>query len=172
MNEDHVAQIQKRIEELPQDVQSAIASADFDQKIQKIGQKHSLHIDQVEKLGDEIMLVMLGFMNSDNFISNITTQVNVTPTQAAAIAADVNSEILFAIRESLKKANEEALQHTKLEHRQTSQPTTPIAPLPHPADMTLIQKTVTVMPPITPPVSAPQKPSSYKADPYREPPLP
>lgn len=172
MNEDLVAQIQKRIEELPQDVQAAIASADFDQKIQKIGQKHSLHIDQVEKLGDEIMLVMLGFMNPDDFTSNITTQVHVTPAQAAAIAADVNNEILLAIRESLKKVSGEVLQHTKLERAQTFQPTASIAPPLHPTDMTLTQKTVTVLPPASPLASTPQKPSSYKADPYREPPLP
>lgn len=186
MNEDFLSQVQRRMAELPADVQAAIASAEFEKKVQAIGQRQGLHIDQMEKLGDEIMLVMLGFMSTENFTSNIASEVGVDAEKAARITADVNAEILLPIRESLKtiasKPTEENAVAAPAPTTTPVAPTTstpvnpiskPAAPVPHPAEMMLSQKTITVPPPTaTAPVPPPQKPTTYKADPYREPPIP
>jgi hypothetical protein len=181
MNEDLVAQIQQRIGELPPDVQAAIASSDFDKKVQAVGQRHGLHIDQMEKLGDEVMLVMLGFMSAESFTSNIVAEVGVDAEKAGRIAADINAEILLPIRESLKtmptSPAPSAAAPVTTPAPAPSAPATPVAkpatPAPHPAEMMLSQKTVTVPPPVAnTPAPPPQKPTNYKADPYREPPVP
>lgn len=188
MNEDLVQQIQQRIAELPADVQAAIASSDFDKKLQAIGQRHGLHLDQMQKLGDEVMLVMIGLMSADNFAANIAGEVGIDAEKAGRIATDVNAEIFIAIRESLKtiaaspaqgaptpanpvaptQSTPPAAPATPITATPPTQATTPV----HPAEMMLSQKTVTVPPPANTPAPLPQKPTNYKADPYREPPTP
>ncbi len=165
-------QIQKRIGELPEDVQAAIASADFEKKIHAIGTKHQLHIDQLERLGDETMLVMLAFTRTEDFAANIAEHVGVTAEQAGSIVSEINNEILSPIRESLKKFSAQVgsvpATPPPAAPAATPKPQVPLAP--HPHDLMLIEKTVTT--PAAPTKTAappPPKPENYKADPYREP---
>lgn len=173
--------ITERLAELPDDVREAILSSEFEKKIQAIGTRHQLHIDQVGKLGDETMLVMLGFTQTVDFVANIAEHIGVSREQASALATDVNNDILSTIRESLKKFSERQPPATQaVSQAPTPPPTSPTpapkpqVPLaPHPHDLMLVEKTVTTPPapaPTAPP--APQKPTGYKADPYREPPEP
>ena len=178
--------ITERLAELPDDVREAILSSEFEKKVQAIGARHQLHIDQVGKLGDETMLVMLGFTNTADFVGNVAEHVGVSREQASTVATDINNDILGAIRESLKKFSEQpappasstppavASVSVTPATPPTTTPKPPMPLAPHPHDLMLTEKTVTA--PATPLASgeattpAPQKPVGYKADPYREPP--
>ena len=186
MEEDILNKIKLRLAELPPDVQQAVQSADLGARIQKIGTKHHLHIDQMGNLQDEVYLVMLGFEDPDAFSQNLATNLHIPIEQAAQIAADVSAEAFLPIRESMqvfaeKQEMAEVAVDQKLPPPKTPPPQTlpPPAPAATPqkpslsaADMMLSQKTVSMSGPnqtaITP-AAAPTRGESYKVDPYREP---
>lgn len=168
-------QIQKRMAELPPDIQAAIQSADLGAKLHAIGTKHKLHIDQVGELEDEVLLAMLGFSPIEALPKKFEQGLKLPEAEAQALGNDVGTEIFGPIRESMKKFTESrnapsVTPDTKpaavvLETPATPAKATPVAPV-TPADVMLSEKTVSVPP------SAPvaEKPV-YKTDPYREPPL-
>ena len=102
MENDMQQKIEQRLAELPEDVQAAIASSDFDEKVRTIGQAQGLHIDQMEALSDEVMLAMLGFVGMDDLAKGVEQQVRLDPAKAQAITDAVNKEIFLPIRESMK----------------------------------------------------------------------
>ena len=188
-------QLEGRLAELPEDVRLAILSSSFEKKIQTVGAKYSLHIDQTEVLRDETMLVMLGFADPSTFAADIEKQVRVSADQAQKIAAEVTEQLFLPIRESMKKFMEERAEHVEAEAAasviQTVTPPAPPKPSPvpapvaaslppapatpkppavTPADLALSQKTVNVPLSTSSGQAKPQKPPPYKADPYREPP--
>ena len=193
MDQDLTKKIKDRLEELPEDTRKAVQSADVDKKIQEIGAKNALHLDQIGNLGDETYMVMLGFTDPAEFAENIAKELNVPKEKAEAIAKDIGTALFIPIRESMQQFMEErALHEAILEEGKApavqTLPTAPIAitkPLippvpvtkptqPHPADLMLTQKTVTVAPaaptnPTSPEASKGAAPQPYKADPYREP---
>jgi hypothetical protein len=183
MADDTKDQIEQRIEELPQDVRDAALSAQLGEHLREIGQKHNLHIDQIGKLEDEAMLVMLGFFDPAQFNKQLEEQLAVTPENASAIAADVNSAVFAPIRESLmhfldmKRSSTTTSTPTASPTQSSpSAPTTYIAPpTPNPAlppmpaaEQLLTEKTAVIAPTPVAPKEIPAKPI-YKTDPYREP---
>lgn len=179
-------QIEGRINELPTDIQNAIFAVDFNDKIQAIGNAASLHLDQIQELGDNTMLVMLGFMTEQEFKNELRQLLQSNPEAVQKIESEINSQIFLSIRDSMKKFAEgqaapgQAPQTPPALPRMPAVAPTPLpvvqtmpAPAPkvdmHPADVMLTEKTVT--PPASPQATqgtAP-KPQDYKADPYREP---
>lgn len=96
------AQVQQRLKELPEEIRMAVLSADLDRKIQSIGQKHKLHIDQIGNLEDETLLVMLGFSDPVEFMDQLVERLSVTPVEASLISADVVHDVFMPIRESMR----------------------------------------------------------------------
>lgn len=173
MAEDTQAQIEARLAELPEDVREAVLSAQLGERLGAIGQKHSLHIDQVGKLEDETMLVMLGFFDPDQFNKQLEEQLSLSPADAAAIAQEVNTSVFMPIRESLKRFTEAkaAIPTPPSVPKEAQLPQVQTAPSPSVAPAPV---------PVTPP--APSMPAVehmltektvvkpiYKVDPYREP---
>ena len=156
MDTSALAQIQQRLAELPADVQSAVQAADLDQKVQAIGARHQLHIDQVGELGDETLLAMLGFSPLESFGRRLSSTLKLSPEAGEKLAQDVSTEIFGSIRESMKRFVE----------ARTAQPAAtppPASKVPektdlHKADVILTEKTL----------SLPKEKPIYKADPYRE----
>jgi hypothetical protein len=93
----------KKYSALPEDVKKAIESSDVSQKIQDIGRKYSLHMDQIGALDDEIGAVMTGAIHPDEFVDTIEEKLNIDTDKAISITTDVNLDIFQAIRESLMK---------------------------------------------------------------------
>jgi hypothetical protein len=102
MDIDLERQIQQRLAELPADVQTAIRSSDQGPKLQTIGKKYNLHVDQIGKLEDETLLVMLGFADPGEFSEHLIKELSVAPQEAVAIATDVSNEIFMPIRASMQ----------------------------------------------------------------------
>ncbi|MBC7837009.1 hypothetical protein H7X87_04535 [Acetobacteraceae bacterium] len=175
-------QIEARIAELPKDVHDAVLSANLGNQLQIIGTRHQLHIDQVGALEDEVMLVMLGFVEAGTFVEQLQNQLHIPQEKARELAADVSDEVFMPIRESMKQFIENrgisAIQTQTNTAREEPAAIPPPQKPPeatssaemHPADVVLTQKTVSV-----PPSPIPQKPiegptsNIYKTDPYREP---
>lgn len=178
--------VQDRIAELPEDIQEAILSSEFEKTIQQIGSKHGLHIDQMGALGDETMLVMLGFTKADDFAKNVASATHVPIGDAEKLMEEVGSEVFLPIRESMKAFAEKQKQvaeeteevpgeaaTTPAPATIAATPPTPVPPKPsageslpmkpelHAAEVMLRQTTVSV-PPAQPPVAP--KPTPAEAD--------
>ncbi len=156
MDENLQKTLQQRMAELPPEIQAAIQSVDFSKKLQTIGQKYLLHIDQMGTLENEVLLVMLGFVNPDEFVGNVVSEIRVPLATANLLATDVSQELFLPIRESMKKFL-------------LTQNRTPIQP--SATSAALQQTTITPaasMPPVQSSPSAAQT-KQYTTDPYHEP---
>ena len=88
---------------LPEEIKAVISAEDVTDKITAIGDKHNLLLDKQGVLVDEISLVMFGLTHPDKFVESIKNRLEISQSEAEAIATDVNNEILLEIREELKK---------------------------------------------------------------------
>jgi hypothetical protein len=94
--------IEAKMKSLPDDLQEAMTSFDTANKVEEIGKKYSLHIDQIGALGDVTSYVMLGLVPGRNFVSVLMKKAEMDEKTASLIAKDVNTEIFDGIRESLR----------------------------------------------------------------------
>lgn len=117
-------QLIESYKKLPEDVKEAMFAVESADKIQTIGKKHKLHIDQVGELGTQTGLVMLGVLPPKDFVKAITDKLNVNQDLARLIAADINTEIFTPIRESLKKIHHLDFSGEVKTPEQSPQPTT------------------------------------------------
>lgn len=109
MDQDLQQQVQKRLAELPADVQAAIRSAEVATKIQEIGKRNNLHIDQVGKLEDEVYIIMLGFADPQGFMEDLADVLGLAPEAAAKLATEITNEIFMPIRASMQAWTEEQI---------------------------------------------------------------
>ncbi|MDE1875015.1 MAG: hypothetical protein KGH68_03050 [Patescibacteria group bacterium] len=150
----------KKYDRLPADVRSAIESNDVASRLEKIGEKHGLHIDQIGTLEQTVGSVMMGDIHPDDFVGEISDTLDLSDEDAVALATDVNTEIFLPVRESLIKVHSDRPDDTP--------------PVQTPGlVMEKLSGTVSVPPQtVTVPSAQPQqdaKPKTYAADPYREP---
>lgn len=100
-------QINKRFEELPDDIREAITSVETSDELQNISNKHGLMLDQTTELMDETGLRLLGLTPSNKFIYNLEKRLKITNEKATDIAEDISSIVFQKIKESLQETQEE-----------------------------------------------------------------
>lgn len=88
---------------LPLDVREVIASVEYMDKVQAIGKKYKLMIDKTGTLSEETGFVLMGLTPSKDFAKNIRERLEVSEDVAVNIVKEINEQIFFAVRESLKK---------------------------------------------------------------------
>ena len=98
--------IEAKMKSLPDDLQEAMTSFDTANKVQEIGKKHELHIDQVGALGDVTSYVMLGLVPGKNFVPTLMKKAEIDEKTATEIGKEINAEIFDGIRESIRKIEE------------------------------------------------------------------
>jgi hypothetical protein len=97
-------QLTEKYNTLPQDVRDAIFNVDLEKQITDIGEKYSLHIDQIGELMEAVQFVMLGILPSKDFIRNLYDRLEIqNKEKVRAIARDVNELVFAKIKESLKQ---------------------------------------------------------------------
>ncbi len=106
--------IKDHLMKLPKEVQDMIANSSWDQKIQEIGKKHNLRIDQIGILGNETMFVLLGMTHPDQYTHEIQTRLNVIASKAAEISNDATELIFKNIREKLMGIYSRASEETEI----------------------------------------------------------
>lgn len=93
----------ERYDALPEELQDAMYSIDTKAAVQEIAAAERLHIDQTGALNYLIALVMLGFIDTDEFAGEVERELKVDKQKADAITKRVNEKIFLPIRELLKK---------------------------------------------------------------------
>lgn len=173
-------QLQEKFLSLPKPIQDAIISADVDKQLRALSEIHKLHLDQWQKLENEVMLTLLGFQTADMLGESIKKEVGVPDEIANALAEDIAKTIFQPIREELEREldNPEVPQNVSdaapnpptAESNKHSMPQKLLASSSTPPAPPQFEKAVRV-----PASSAytPQAPShereSIEGDPYREP---
>ena len=95
--------LQARFLQLPKALQNAITSADVEKKLRGLSETHKLHLDQWQKLENEVMLALLGFQRVENLETNIKNEVGIADEEAKALAVDIADTIFEPIREELER---------------------------------------------------------------------
>jgi hypothetical protein len=87
---------------LPPELQKAVMANDLRQKLVVLTQKYRLHIDKAGVLENEVVLVLMGLENPDEFVNNARRELGLSPEDARGLARDVNDQIFHPIRETLE----------------------------------------------------------------------
>ncbi|HEY4479417.1 MAG TPA: hypothetical protein VI981_03635 [Candidatus Paceibacterota bacterium] len=174
--------INEKIASLPSDVKDAINSVDIGMRVQTIGSKYHLQIDELNELEKTTAYVMLGLCHPSSYIEVLKTKLAISNETAEAIALDINETIFKPLRASLRKmhslSEQEEILSAAPQKADATAPkvqsfmgpyssSTPAAPLNPPATP---QKTTDTPIPASKPEVMPPTPNMPKyADPYREP---
>jgi hypothetical protein len=121
MDDETKRKIQERYAKLPAEFQQALAGSKFQQQVLAIGQKYSLHIDQIGKLENEVLMAMLGLTDLSDFPAQLQRELATTEEQANAVATDLAEEIFIPLRKALEDAR------APTQPAPPTPPTTPIA---------------------------------------------
>ncbi len=96
-----IEEIQKKFEELPEDLRWAIMAANVDDKIIDIGKKNNLTVEQMGQLSLETHMVMFGFVHPDKFEESLKGSMKLAPETIRGLVKDINENILKNIRQNL-----------------------------------------------------------------------
>lgn len=102
--QDLKSKIAERFKVLPKVVQDAILSADVEEHMRALADKHELHFDQWSSLENEVMLALLGLEPIDALATNIEHEVGVPTAVAQSIAEDISRIVFEPIRAQLETA--------------------------------------------------------------------
>lgn len=91
-------EIAEKVASLPKSVQDYIFSPEMEAALQRVGQKHQLHIDKLGLLETEVVDVMIGATEPENFVPYLVDTLEIDQQQANAIAQDVNTELFEKVR--------------------------------------------------------------------------
>ncbi|OGZ04323.1 MAG: hypothetical protein A2648_01085 [Candidatus Lloydbacteria bacterium RIFCSPHIGHO2_01_FULL_41_20] len=95
-------QLEKAVQDLPEEFQEAIASSHITTKVREIGNRYKLNAVQSGKLTDNAMLAALGLIDSINFSETLSKDIAIPVSQAQLIVGDVN-KIFEEIRKSIQE---------------------------------------------------------------------
>lgn len=138
--------IEKHLESLPAYVKDAFAAAKPFEKIRKISAELNLHVDEAEKLEQEVLLIMLGLASPNTFIEETSRTFGLSEENVGKLVDRVSLELFMPIRDAMQKYMEElaesegaveisapqAVAETPLAPPQVTAPTIFHAPLPVP----------------------------------------
>lgn len=105
MDADANKAMEEQFSKLPPELQKVLKSPELPQKVNAIGQRHQLHIDQMGKLRDEVVMFLMGFSEPQDFLEHLVSEVGVTAAAAGEIATDVSTDILIPIQDSMKASD-------------------------------------------------------------------
>ncbi|MFZ2886971.1 MAG: hypothetical protein WA021_04095 [Minisyncoccia bacterium] len=95
--------IKKHFQQLPGVVQDAITSTDVQTQLRGLADMHKLHLDQWEKLENEVMMTLLGIQRVEDLEPNIMSEVGTSAEVAHALAVDINAVVFEPIRQELER---------------------------------------------------------------------
>ncbi len=106
MDEETQKILEKQFASLPENIQTAIVSAEYKTKLKEITDRQRLLIDQAGKLEMETTFVMIGLEPLADYVENLQRELGIDIIRAKELAADVSENIFKPIRSSLYSINE------------------------------------------------------------------
>ncbi len=99
--------IKEMVDRLPKETQNAISTFNWAEIVEEIGKKYLLDEDEINDLGVETFLVLIGLADSALYAINIEDNVGTTKNDATKMATEVFEKIFVPIsniiEENIKK---------------------------------------------------------------------
>jgi hypothetical protein len=116
--------IEKTLSSLPDYVQESIKSVPWTDGLQRVTQKEHLHIDKMEAVQTETLLMVLGLIDDIEYIGKIHDILGVSGEKLDSFIEDVNKEVFMPLREDVVRRkngveNETDKDKDDLEHKTT-----------------------------------------------------
>lgn len=92
----------EQFKKLPSKLQEVILSSEFKDNIRNIGAKYQFNNEQINKLEDETVFILLGFKSINDYVQNIMKEVSITNSRAQSIYREINVIILNPIMRDLE----------------------------------------------------------------------
>jgi hypothetical protein len=108
MNDKLRQQFNDQLTYLPEINQRALQSFDWATELIAIGHGYGLHIDQLEDLQIETMLVLVGLTPANDYQNEIVTRLAISPSEADKIITEVNSRIFTPIHDYIVRGGPES----------------------------------------------------------------
>jgi len=99
-------QLEERYQKLPEPLKEALFDGERAEKVFDIGKKYGLNVERIGFLAEEIGYFILGLTTPQSFISTLERRLGTTQDASQKLASDINHQILYPLRESLKKAHD------------------------------------------------------------------
>ena len=100
---DIAEELKARFLQLPKVLQEAITSTHVETRLRELSESHKLHLDQWQKLENEVMLALYGFQKVERLEENIKNEVGVSAETASLLAGDIAESIFLPIRAELER---------------------------------------------------------------------
>ena len=161
-------QIEERFGKLPPHVQKAIQSNHVEETVRAVGSRHALHIDQIGKLVDITLLLMLGLIEPKRFSMEIQNELKIGSAASDPVAQDLSDSLFVPIRESMQTLAAQSTSQTAKPLSAPSPGAAALKALP-PAEELLLapHASVPTVIDMSPKTAAPA--AGKPRDPYREP---
>lgn len=126
MADDLDKQIEEHLEKLPKATRRALQEFDWTTKLQELGKRHGLMIDELAALQTETTLVLAGVSLPESYQLNLRKNMNVSDKLAEAIVKDVNVTIFQPLHEMVMNYNKDELtEHGEIFNTPKETPSTP-----------------------------------------------
>ena len=125
-------QLEERFQKLPPPLKDAVLSPDTADKIFDIGKKNGLSIEQIGILAEETGRIILGLTHPEEFAASLKDRLAVSDVVCQAIAADINHQILFPLRDLLQSTHQMEIKDSQIS----------VAPAPSPQALTEDKKAI------------------------------
>ena len=99
MNEKLQQTFEEQLTYLPSINQQALQSFDWATELVGIGKQYGLHVDQLDDLQIETMLVLVGVVSADDYPNELITRLAISPSEADKIIEQVNDLIFTPIHD-------------------------------------------------------------------------
>lgn len=182
--------IEERMQELPPALAEAIRRSNWEKLVFDIGREHSLHVDDIGEIQNELILVLTGIVHPDTFREVMIEEIGIKAEKADTIIGEINEKINERIKAELRRSLEEDEQAARADEEKTVlhkagvsfgdevETVTTIAPPPAAEPVASVAKTTSKPKPAPAPmpnvfetkttkISAEGKPEGF-FDPYRE----
>lgn len=118
--------IEERYQKLPEELKQAIYGEDIALKIFDFGRKYGITIEKNGFLAEEIAYILLGLSKPEDFSKFIKERLDFDDEETTEIVKDVNQQILYPLRESLKRAHQMEIAEEKPVEAVVTKPPPPI----------------------------------------------
>ncbi|HQV64667.1 MAG TPA: hypothetical protein PKZ56_00290 [Candidatus Paceibacterota bacterium] len=99
MNEKLKQQFEEQLIYLPDINQQALKSFDWATQLLSIGHQYGLHIDQLEDLQMETMMLLVGLISPEQYPDHLTEKLAVSPTEISKIIEQINHQVFIPIHD-------------------------------------------------------------------------
>lgn len=92
--------------QLPKEIRDLITSPLIYEKVEKIGEKYNLNLDQIGELDAETRAILAGYTKSEDYIKDIINRLEISRDIAQQIADEVGTEVFTNLRTAMREMQE------------------------------------------------------------------